>query len=215
MKNIYLFSGLGADHRAFKKLDFSGYNFTFVEWIKPEKNETIDGYAKRLLKQIETENPILIGLSFGGVMAIEVSKHIKTEKLIIISSIKKRADTPVYYKWIAKLGLHKLAPAKFYKKHNFITNWVFGVQGKEDKETLYQILKDTDACFLKWAMQQMFNWQNTSIRNNLVHIHGTKDRILPAKKAKPDIIIENGGHLMVLNKAEEISHYIRKIISNN
>ncbi len=215
MKNIYLFSGLGADHRAFKKLDFSGYNITFIEWIRPLKNENIDEYAKRLLKQIKTENPILIGLSFGGVMAIEVSKYIKTEKLIIISSIKKRTDTPIYYKWIAKLRLHKLVPAKFYKKHNFITYWVFGVQCREDKETLYQILKDTDARFLKWAMQQMFKWQNTSHIENLTHIHGTKDRILPAKNANPNIIINGGGHLMVLNKADEISHYIKEIISNN
>ena len=82
MKNVYIFSGLGADKRVFQKLDFSYCNATFIEWTAPLRHESFEHYASRILSQIKHENPILIGLSFGGMMAVEVAKLIKTEKEI-------------------------------------------------------------------------------------------------------------------------------------
>jgi hypothetical protein len=74
IKNLYLFSGLGADKRIFQRLDLSGYAVNYIEWILPLEGETIEQYASRLLCQITAPNPTLIGLSFGGIMAIEVAK---------------------------------------------------------------------------------------------------------------------------------------------
>ncbi|MCP9751582.1 alpha/beta hydrolase, partial [Ferruginibacter sp. HRS2-29] len=90
MKTIYLFSGLGADERVFKYLKFPGHHIVHIKWITALRNEPLAAYAKRLLEQVSTEHPILIGLSFGGIMAIEVSKLIPTEKVIIIASVKNR-----------------------------------------------------------------------------------------------------------------------------
>jgi hypothetical protein len=94
MKHIYLISGLGADERVFKHLDLSGYKATYIQWLKPEKHESITSYAERLCGQITTTKPILIGLSFGGIMAVEIAKCIDTEKIILISSIKTRKEIP-------------------------------------------------------------------------------------------------------------------------
>ena len=83
-KELYIFSGLGADERVFQLLDFSGFSTTFIKWTPPIENETIENYAERILKQINTTKPTLIGLSFGGIIAIEVAKLIDTEKVIVI-----------------------------------------------------------------------------------------------------------------------------------
>jgi esterase/lipase len=48
------------------------------------KNEDISHYAQRLSARIEP-NSILIGLSFGGIVAIEIAKHIPS-KIILVSS---------------------------------------------------------------------------------------------------------------------------------
>ena len=48
MKNVYIFSGLGADKRVFQNMDFSQYNTTFVDWISPIQSENIESYAKKL-----------------------------------------------------------------------------------------------------------------------------------------------------------------------
>ncbi|WP_221394889.1 hypothetical protein [Dyadobacter sp. NIV53] len=87
-KEIYIFSGLGADERVFQRLDFSESSAIFIKWIIPLNNETIEHYATRLLDQIHTTQPVLIGLSFGGIMAVEVAKQIDTEKIILIASAK-------------------------------------------------------------------------------------------------------------------------------
>jgi pimeloyl-ACP methyl ester carboxylesterase len=107
MKKIYLFPGLGADERVFVNLDLSGFEPVFIQWIQPLKNETIEAYALRLTEQIPDENPSLIGVSFGGMIAVEVAKHIPAEKVILISSAKNGNEIPGYYPLAGKLQLDR------------------------------------------------------------------------------------------------------------
>ncbi len=212
MKSIYIFSGLGADERVFKKLDFSGYEITFVRWIAPNKNETIAHYALRLTKQIKTNRPILIGLSFGGMMATEVAKLIDTEKIIIIASAKTYQEIPVYYRLAGLLKLHELIPTAVLKTPNMFSNWLFGTESEADKDMLASIMVDTDPDFLVWAIDKIVNWSNQTLNKNLVQIHGTADKILPFYFVKSDIKVKGGGHLMTLNKAEELTKIIRTLL---
>ena len=57
-EHIYLISGLGADERVFQNLDFGRLKPTFIKWIEPIKNETIEEYALRLSLQIKIERII-------------------------------------------------------------------------------------------------------------------------------------------------------------
>ena len=212
MKTIYLFSGLGADHRVFQLLDFDGFKTVFINWISPLQNETIENYALRLTKQIKTPNPILIGLSFGGMMAVEVGKIINTEKIILLASAKTKNEIPFYYRFTGFLNLHELLPANFLKQSNIITNWFFGAKTDFEKKLLRDILRDTDSIFLVWAIDKIARWQNTTLHDNLKHIHGTTDKILPIMFVKPDVKIKSGGHFMTLNKAEEIMSAIKSFV---
>lgn len=211
-KTIYLFSGLGADERVFQCLDFSDFSVVHIHWIKPDKDETIENYASRMLKQIKSNRPILVGYSFGGIMAIEVAKQIETEKIITIASINTKDELPFYFRLTGKLNLHKLIPMGLVKHSNFFTNWMFGAETKFDKELLKQIIHDTDTQFLKWAIDKVLKWNNSIQIKNLTHIHGTKDRILPYRYVTNNITINNGGHLMLLNKSEELNKIIREIL---
>ncbi|GAB3701769.1 hypothetical protein GCM10027592_30380 [Spirosoma flavus] len=209
---IYVFSGLGADERVFKELDFSGFDVTFIRWVQPILNETIEQYAERLAKQIVTVRPVLIGLSFGGIMAVEVAKLIKTEKVILIASAKTQQEIPFYYRLAGKLRLHKLLPVILLKRPNVLSNWFFGAQSNKDKKLLADILRDTDSHFLKWAIDKIVTWTNQTYHDNLTHIHGTADRILPFRYVVSDLIVNGGGHFMTLNKAEEITDVIRGLL---
>ncbi|MBI3232868.1 MAG: alpha/beta hydrolase [Bacteroidetes bacterium] len=207
-----MLSGLGADERVFKKLSFSLYQVKYIKWIEPKPDEPIEEYASRLINQIDTPQPIFIGLSFGGMMAIEIAKQIKTKKVILISSAKTKYEVPFYYRIIGKLRLHKLIPTNVLKQSNPITQWFFGTQTKEEHLLLKNILADTDNTFLTWAIDKIVNWSNIYIPTNLLHIHGTKDKILPINFIKNHIKIEEGGHFMVLNKAKEINRLIDPIL---
>ncbi len=148
-KEIYIFSGLGADESVFQKLDFSGFETTFIKWIIPNENETIENYTSRILNQIKTTKPILIGLSFGGIIAVEVAKQIETEKVIIIASAKTKNEIPFYFRFAGQLGLHKLIPTQILKSANFITNWFFGTNSKFEEQLLKEILINTNPTFFK------------------------------------------------------------------
>jgi pimeloyl-ACP methyl ester carboxylesterase len=204
-KRLYILSGLGADEQVFQRLDFSGFATTFIKWKTPHENESIEQYAKRLLDQITTIKPTIIGLSFGGIIAIEIAKQIETEKVILISSAKTKFEIPFYFRFIGLLRIHRLFPTTVLKSSNFLTNYFFGAKTHFERQLLKQILKDTDSVFLKWAIEKITRWTNQSEINNLFHIHGAHDRILPSIFIKCNLTIKNGGHLMILSESEQMN----------
>lgn len=214
LPKIYLLTGLGADERVFHRLDFSEFQITYIKWIEPHRKESIESYASRLLEQIKDPNPVLIGLSFGGMMAIEIAKHIETSKVILIASAKTKHEIPFYFRLAGRLKLHRALPTRLIKRSNFITNWVFGTTTTSDKQLLKEILNDTNPVFLKWAIEKVLRWRNLHKHSNVFHIHGTRDRILPATFVNCNVKIKNAGHFMTLNNAEEVSHLLKEIIRN-
>jgi pimeloyl-ACP methyl ester carboxylesterase len=211
---IYLFSGLGADYRAFQNLRLPGYRLVYINWIKPEKSESMAHYAGRIKGQVVTPDPIIIGLSFGGMIAVELAKQMPVKKMVLISSAKNREDlaggNSLFFRW----KLYKVIPGYFLQQSNFIVNNMFGATTGEDKKILSEILNDSDPAFFRWAMDNIVHWDNEVIPPHLIHIHGTADKIIPYAAVKADYSIEGGGHLMVLNRADTISkiiiNYLRK-----
>lgn len=212
MPKIYIFSGLGVDQRVFDKINFDGFNVEFIDWILPLKSEVIENYAKRISQKIIEKDVALIGLSFGGMMAVEVAKIIPVRKVILIASAKTKFELPLFYRIAGKLRLHKLIPSAVFKWSNLLSRQVFGIQTKEEKVLFKNILKDTDSRFLRWAINEIVSWKNTELPSNYVHIHGSKDRILPSHNCKVDYLIQNGGHFMTVNKTKEIEKIVKEIV---
>ena len=98
MHHVYCISGLGADERIFCRLQVPDSTFHFIRWEQPRVSESIDNYAARLCKQIQHDQPILMGVSFGGMMAIEMAKVLSVEKVVLISSIKSFTELPRWMK---------------------------------------------------------------------------------------------------------------------
>lgn len=212
---VYILSGLGADERVFQYMDFLDFNIVFIKWLDPQKDESIQAYATRIISQITDPRPILIGISFGGMMATEIAKQIPIEKIILIASAKTKREIPIYYRLAGKLNLHRLIPASLLKKANFITYWLFGIKSFTHKEILKSILNDTNIGFLSWAIDKIVKWDNKILVANIFHIHGTTDRVLPIKFVNFNVKILGGGHLMTLDKSAELSCLIRQQIFGN
>jgi pimeloyl-ACP methyl ester carboxylesterase len=214
MKNIYLISGLATDEKVFRNLDFGNNCIHHIPWVKPEfRDESIENYAFRLIQtKIHHENPIIIGLSFGGMMAIEIAKQIKTEKVVLISTAKSRDEFSWIIKFLGKIKLHKIFPISLLKINNFISNYLFGMRSKSEKDFLTQILKNADSDIIRWSIEKIVNWRNSWIPGNAIHIHGTDDHIFPIRNINCDITIDNAGHMMVFTKAVEVGKVLQKII---
>ena len=57
-------------------------------------------------------------------------------------------------------------------------------------------------------MDKVLNWHHIERPDQLLHIHGTRDRILDCANTKADIKIAGGGHFMVFNRSAEVSKLI-------
>jgi pimeloyl-ACP methyl ester carboxylesterase len=211
MKHIYCISGFGADERVFSKVDFGNNDVHYIQWKIPEKKESIESYARRMQSEIEYPNPVLIGLSFGGMMSVEIAKLISVEKVILVSSVCCRSELPFYMKLTSALNLNRLIPMKPYTILEPIENYNLGVETKEEKELLREYRHHLNLQYSNWAIDQVVNWQNTWVPPNYIHIHGTNDHIFPIRKIiNPKYKIQNAGHLLLMNNAGEVNEILKK-----
>jgi pimeloyl-ACP methyl ester carboxylesterase len=207
---VYFISGLGADKRAFEKLTLpQKITIKYVEWVENSEDESLAGYCHKLCDQINIKEDFsLVGLSFGGIVAVELAKIIEPKQVVLISSIATSKELPVDrfgHFLFKKLHLYKLIPASIFKNANAITYWFFGVKNKDEKDLLKQIISDTPPAFAKWAFGRILTWENTIKPKHLFHIHGSADKLFPIKNTSADVTINGGGHFMVYSKAEEVS----------
>jgi pimeloyl-ACP methyl ester carboxylesterase len=209
--NIYLISGLGADRRAFSKLTFPPqFNIIYMDWILPKSNESLPGYAIRLAEIIDQKSRFyLVGLSFGGMLATELTKIMKPVHTFLISSISTYAELPWYFRAAGHARLQKLVPQKLFQNGNNIVLRFLGARTDEELALLKQLIKDSNPQFMKWALTCILNWRNSVRPPNITYIHGSVDMILPMRYTmKQDYVIHQGGHFMVYANAGEISTII-------
>jgi len=213
MKKIYCISGLGADETAFARLHVPGYELVHLPWLLPVKNETIEHYAERMSKNIVDENPVLMGLSFGGIISIEIAKHIPAGKVILISSVKSSKEIPVWMKLAGKLKLNRLMPLRPYKIFEPLQNYNLGAKSPEEKEMARTFRRNVSQQYLDWAINQVLNWKNSWQPGSLYHIHGNADKLFPIKKINANFIVNNAGHLMIMNRSKEVNQFLSSILT--
>ncbi len=206
----YILSGLGADERVFDQIDFGDFSPVFMPWEAISPDQSLESYVKQLSRNVQSANSILIGISFGGIVAQEMSALFNNCPVLIISSVKTRSELSPFMRFTGKIGLHKLIPMRRILRNKKLNHWLFGTNTESEKEKLEQILADSDPVFTKWAIGQVSNWKRTEpIPAKLLHIHGDADRIFRIKNVHPDYIIPGGTHFMTVSKHKEVSAAIR------
>jgi pimeloyl-ACP methyl ester carboxylesterase len=212
LKKVYFISGLGADKRIFSHLDLSFCEPVFIDWITPQKNESLENYALRLRKQIPDPSPDIVGISFGGMLATEMAKADPSVKAIILSSNKTKKEFPGYFRAGLYLPLYKWSPVSLAKKITIRTSAILGGNTREEKKLLHQIIRESDMGFVRWAISAILHWKNMTIPANIIHVHGTADKLLPFRYVKADYVIQGGTHVMTLDKHKEISQLLEKLM---
>lgn len=211
---VYFFSGLGADRSVFRHIHLpAGFEPVFIDWIPPLENESLSSYSLRLSKKIDfTESFSLIGVSMGGMIAAEIANCAKPEHLVLISSIPVSNHLPPYYRFLARIKLHRILPISFFLKGAVVKRF-FTSESKEDKRLIRNMISKADVSFIRWGMEAIVNWQMENIPVNIIHIHGSRDEILPRRFTRPTFVIPGAGHLMVLNRSSEINKILSGIFN--
>ena len=208
--------GLAASSMVFEniKLDGKKYSLHRIDWIQPEKNESIKTYCVRLSKKIKHKNPILLGVSFGGIIAQELDKIIKVKKLIIVSSVKSHKEYPILYKIARDYQLNNALPFGMFD--NFIK---FSLKLNINKlykriDLAERYLTERNEIYLEWAVWSLLNWKQEKYRPDLIHIHGDKDKVFPIENISKCIKIKGGRHEMIILKAKWFNENLPSLIEN-
>lgn len=205
---VYFVPGLAASTSIFENLELpeDKYDINYLDWLVPaSQTESMSDYAKRMCERIKHENPVLIGVSFGGVMVQEMSKIIPVKKTIIISSVKSKYELPNRLKLAKATKAYKLFPTKAILNLENFAKYAFGVTAKKRVELYRKYLSMRDETYLPWAVYNVLHWQQSEPLENVFHIHGSADAVFPIRHIKNCTIIDGGTHVMVLNKAKQIS----------
>jgi len=213
---IYFMPGLGAGPEIFDNLDLSSeiYDLFYLKWKQPlSLEESLEDYTKRMSKNIHHKNPVLIGVSFGGIIMQELSKIINSKKVIIISSIKTKNELPLTYNTLTKSKLYKLFPTKIVSNIENYSKFFIGSTLKKKAKIYKKYFSVRDQNYIKWSIHAVLHWQHDNILTNIIHIHGTKDAVFPITNISQVIKIEGGTHAMILTKAKKISKIIHKTLT--
>ncbi len=211
---LYFVPGMAAGKEIFENISLpeENYDIHIIEWLIPEKNETIEQYAKRMAAKVTEPNPILVGVSFGGVMVQEMSAFLDVQKIIIISSVKSKKELPRKMKVVKYIPAYRLIPPSFLENTKNLVKYGLGIKSKKKLELYQNYLSVNNTDYLKWAIKQMVGWNRSEELENIIHIHGDKDPVFPIKKIENCIIVPGGTHIMLIVKFKWLNDNLPKII---
>jgi len=213
--HIYCMPGLAASSKIFEYLNLPSekYKIHLLEWLIPNSpQESLEAYSQRLCQNIKHKNPVLIGVSFGGIIIQEMSKIINIKKIILISSVKNENEIPRRLKLIQKSKIYKLFPSKKISSIDDFSKYGFTKTIKKKAEIYNKYLAIRNDVYLNWAIYNMLNWHSNHNAKKILHIHGDNDHIFPIKHIQNCIIIKGGTHAMILTKAYQINKLLQEII---
>jgi pimeloyl-ACP methyl ester carboxylesterase len=214
---VYFMPGLAAGPSIFEniKLPEEQFEMYFLEWFLPIENESIESYALRMTQKITHNNPVLIGVSFGGVLVQEMAKIIQTNKVIIISSVKSNKEFPSRFKIARNTKAYKLIPTQLLADIEKLVKYAFGDNIVAKRLKLYEkYLSVRDKHYLDWAIETILCWNQEEINDAVIHIHGDEDEVFPIKHIRKCIVVKGGTHIMILNKFKWLNENLPKLIVN-
>lgn len=212
MYTYYLIPGIVADHRSFdyllKELPLSSVRF--IRWELPKAGDTLSSYARRIKAQQidpyqDDTQPVFIGVSMGGIVAVELSRLFPGAPLALIASAKCRYELPPYYRWFRHASPRHWLPARLVQRT------LVRLKHEETHQSLeaYRLFKDmllaTPPAFMRWAVDAILNWDQRDPPRDCLHIHGTADRLLPVQYIQDFYPIDGAEHFMIIEHAREIA----------
>jgi hypothetical protein len=211
---VYLMPGLAASPLIFERIRLPEAQFETIrlEWEIPDDGETLKAYARRMAGRIIHENPVLIGVSFGGILVQEMARYVKPRKIIIISSVKTCDEMPARMKFAKRTKAYKLLPVGLVDKIEKLAKFSFGPAINHRLKLYDKFLSVRDRKYLSWAIEQVVLWDRTLADPTVIHIHGDADEVFPCRNIKNYIPVPGGTHIIILNRYRWLNENLPKLI---
>jgi len=194
---IFAIPGMGADRRVFPGAWQQLANVAFVEWTPFLSAQSIPGLAAAIAEREGIKDgDSIIGTSLGGMVACEIAKIRRIERLVLVASAVKRKEISGLLSILRPLAPY--APVKLVKA---ISASVPG--------DLARMIDDADEGFVCAMCGAILDWGGLeAAQPGLIRIHGERDLvILPPQNA--DLMLD-GGHMIAMTHAAECVVFLER-----
>lgn len=210
---------MGVDSRLFDAQKIAFPHLELPQWIPHRRRESLGDYAARFAHTLNPTDPrplVIGGVSMGGMIALELSRHLTTAAAVILigSCTSGRAVAP-FMRAIEHVS--RPVPSRLISAGKMLAAPFLG-QGavpRADRRQLGQMLSDIPVTFLRWSGRAIMEWPGVDDATTPVHqIHGSYDRVIPAARLSrpPDSIVRGGAHVLNLSHPLEVNQFIATIV---
>lgn len=212
--HVYLMPGMAANPSIFRyiQLPQDRFELHLLEWFVPERTMTLTEYAERMSEKIKHDAPVLLGVSFGGMLVQEMARYISTRKVIVVSSVKHQSELPKRMVFAKYTKIHKLLPTGIVNNVELLAKYAFGETVTKRLALYEEYLSIRDKRYIDWSIDQIVNWRPGYCPQHLVHIHGERDNVFPIGNIKDCIRVKQGTHTMIIHRAKWFNEHLPTII---
>lgn len=209
--------GLAAGPQIFEHIRLPEEDFEVVhlEWMLPEAGMHLSDYAQAMAAKVYHAAPVLIGVSFGGMLVQEMAAYLNPRQVIIISSIKSHREMPRRLLLARYTKLHKLLPTSLLDNVEVLARYAFGDPVKKRLKLYERYLAIRDKQYLDWAIDQIVHWEKEIPMPGIIHIHGDKDAVFPHAYIASCTTVKGGTHTMIIHRAKWFNERLPAIILQN
>ncbi len=208
---LFVLPGIGGDERLFDG-QRAVRDIRSINWILPaHPREPLTDYAARLAREVHLLEPFdLGGSSFGGMIALELARHLAPRHVFLFGSCRSpEAVAPLLR---ALRSLAAIAPDRLLHPPKMlqplVARW-FGASTPSDVDLFARMLAATPPAFLRWASNAVFSWPGVlELPIRIHHVHGDRDRLIPLRRVQPDRVIAGAGHLLNLTHIGAVNDFI-------
>lgn len=211
---LILFSGMGADARLFSLQAPYFSRMIVPDWLPPNPRETLSEYGQRMAEQWNPNEPCFVGgASFGGLVALEVARHLPTRGCFLISSIRSRRELPWRYRWLTPFAT--TIPGVCVNLSQLFARAALGVSERFVRRNALsplRVIAEDEGYFHRWAGVAALRWKppKSGWPFPIFQIHGDRDTVFAAHRSQAETIVPGGGHLLPLTHPQIITRFFQE-----
>lgn len=210
LPRLILLPGMGTDQRLIEPQRQLEATLEVPPWLPPKRGESLAHYGRRMAEAVRPEPPYFLGgISLGGMVALEMARHLEPRAVFLIGSCRCGKVIPRPLRLLEKLN--GLVPVKAFAWFRpFSSRLVSGLPPQQQR-LFVEMFRDTPPEFLKWACTAAVRWEGVpSLPMPVYQIHGRHDRLLPPRTMSPDLILPDAGHLINLTHPQQVNAFLRE-----
>jgi pimeloyl-ACP methyl ester carboxylesterase len=179
-------------------------------WLSPFSGETLEQYGQRMASRVKPDGDLYIGgVSYGGLVALEMAKHLPVRGVFLIASMRSPAEIPWYYRpgiLAAQATPRAVLRGLLWASPLFVR--IAGRFNRRDRALAVRVIRGMDVDVARWSLRSMLAWKGEPPDVPIHQVQGTDDWILPPSYVRRATFIRGGGHLMNIHCAAEVNRFI-------